>query len=258
VSLSSSPVGSARTALLLRWLGLTLVVLMLLQLAALLFSWNWSLEPFRQLFVDRLVGEAPMALIGLLLVLVAQRLQPAEGRTPLRWLSGVLAVLLTIAMVAAVPLSISAENALVEQAQQQDAAIGQQTMQLEMQKKQVNDPAFVDQLIAEAEKEGRIPADATAEQKQQKAREFIDAQIRRSCSRRSSSWPRPASAATWRCSSAASAAPAVLWCWRSPSRCWLWWPWPERARPAGRLAKLPEVAVGRISGFCLGSIQSQT
>lgn len=178
MSPSSSPVGSARTALLLRWLGLTLVVLMLLQLAALLFSWNWSLEPFRQLFVDRLVGEAPMALIGLLLVLVAQRLQAGEGRTPLRWLTGVLAALLTIAMVAAVPLSIGAENALVAQAQQQDAAIGQQTMQLEMQKKQINDPAFVDQLIAEAEKEGRIPADATAEQKQQKAREFIDAQIR--------------------------------------------------------------------------------
>ncbi len=178
MSSSSSPVGSARTALLLRWLGLTLVVLLLLQLAGLLFSWNWSLEPFRQLFVDRLVGEAPMALIGLLLVLVAQRLQAGEGRTPLRWLAGVLAVLLTIAMVAAVPLSIGAENALVAQAQQQDAAIGQQTMQLEMQKKQINDPAFVDQLIAEAEKEGRIPADATAEQKKQKAREFIDAQIR--------------------------------------------------------------------------------
>jgi hypothetical protein len=162
----------------LRWLGLTLVVLMGLQLFGLLLSWNWDLEPFRQLFIDRLVGEAPMALVGLLLMLTAQRLEDGGGRSPFRWLVGVLAALLALAMVAAVPLSISAENALVEQAQQQDAAIAQQSAQLEMQRQQVENPAFVDQLIAEAEKEGRIPASASAEEKKQKAREFIDTQIR--------------------------------------------------------------------------------
>jgi predicted NAD-dependent protein-ADP-ribosyltransferase YbiA (DUF1768 family) len=47
-----------------------------------------------------------------------------------------------------------------------------------MQRQQVESPAFVDQLIAEAEKEGRIPATASAEEKKQKAREFIDTQIR--------------------------------------------------------------------------------
>ncbi len=169
---------SGRLAPLLRWLGLTLVVLMGLQLFGLLLSWNWDLEPFRQLFIDRLVGEAPMALVGLLLMLTAQRLEDGGGRSPFRWLVGVLAALLALAMVAAVPLSISAENALVEQAQQQDAAIAQQSAQLEMQRQQVENPAFVDQLIAEAEKEGRIPASASAEEKKQKAREFIDTQIR--------------------------------------------------------------------------------
>jgi hypothetical protein len=173
---SSTP--SGRLAPLLRWLGLTLVVLMGLQLFGLLLSWNWDLEPFRQLFIDRLVGEAPMALVGLLLMLTAQRLEDGAGRSPFRWLVGVLAALLALAMVAAVPLSISAENALVEQAQQQDAAISQQAAQLEMQRQQVESPAFVDQLIAEAEKEGRIPATASAEEKKQKAREFIDTQIR--------------------------------------------------------------------------------
>ncbi|MBM5825128.1 MAG: hypothetical protein FJ054_07160 [Cyanobacteria bacterium M_surface_10_m2_119] len=174
--MSSTP--SGRLAPLLRWLGLTLVVLMGLQLFGLLLSWNWDLEPFRQLFIDRLVGEAPMALVGLLLMLTAQRLEDGAGRSPFRWLVGVLAALLALAMVAAVPLSISAENALVEQAQQQDAAISQQAAQLEMQRQQVESPAFVDQLIAEAEKEGRIPATASAEEKKQKAREFIDTQIR--------------------------------------------------------------------------------
>ncbi len=164
--------------MLLRWLGLTLVVLTALQLTALLVNWNWDLEPFRQVFLDRLVGEGPMALVGLLLMLIAQRLEGLPGRTPLRWLVGVLAGVLAIAMLVAVPLSLASESALAEEAQQQDAAIAQQAMQLEMQKQQVEDPGFVDQLIAEAEKEGRIPAGATAEVKQQRAREFIDSQIR--------------------------------------------------------------------------------
>jgi hypothetical protein len=169
---------SGRIPHLLRWLGLTLVVLMGLQLTALLLSWNWELEPFRQLFLDRLVGEAPMALVGLLLMLTAQRLEGPQGRTALHWLAGVLAILLAVAMAVSVPLSIEAEAALLAQAQQQDAAIAQQAAQLDLQRQQVDNPAFVDQLIAEAEKEGRIPASASREEKQQKAREFIDSQIR--------------------------------------------------------------------------------
>lgn len=151
---------------------------MVLQLTALLVNWNWDLEPFRQVFLDRLVGEGPMALVGVLLMLTAQRLDGVTGRTPLRWLVGVLAVVLAIAMVVAVPLSLNSEAALAREAEQQDAAIAQQTMQLEMQKQQVEDPGFVQQLIAEAEQEGRIPPGASEEEKTQRAREFIDSQIR--------------------------------------------------------------------------------
>lgn len=149
-----------------------------LQLIGLLLSWNWELEPFRQLFIDRLVGEAPMAFVGLVLMLMAQRLEGKDSRTPVRLLVGCLGALLAIAMVVAVPLSISAESDLLSQAQQQDAALAQQTQQLEAQKQQVADPGFINQLIAAAEKEGRIPAGATAQEKQQKAKEFIEAQIR--------------------------------------------------------------------------------
>ena len=53
---------------LLRWLGLTLVVLLGLQLLVLLGSWNWSEEGYRQLLMDRLVTQSPMALVGLLLM----------------------------------------------------------------------------------------------------------------------------------------------------------------------------------------------
>jgi hypothetical protein len=163
---------------LLRWLGLTLVVLMGLQLTALLVNWNWDLEPFRQVFLDRLVGEAPMALVGLLLMLIGQRLEGGSGRTPARVLAGVIAIVLAIAMLVAVPLSLASQSTLAAEAQQQDAAIAQQAMQLEMQKQQVENPGFVDQLIAEAEQEGRIPPEASDEEKKQRAQEFIDTQIK--------------------------------------------------------------------------------
>jgi hypothetical protein len=170
---------TGRLAPLLRWLGLTLVVLFGLQLLVLLASWNWALEPFRQVVVERLVGDAPMALVGLLLMLFGFRLdQVGSGRTALRWVVGVAAALLALAMVASVPVSISSAKVFAEQAQQAEAAIAQQAGQLEQQKRQVQDPAFIDQLIADAERQGRIPANASRELKQQKAREFIDSQIK--------------------------------------------------------------------------------
>ena len=50
---------------LLRWLGLTLVVLLGLQLLVLLGSWNWSEEGYRQLLMDKAwAEEAGMGWIG--------------------------------------------------------------------------------------------------------------------------------------------------------------------------------------------------
>lgn len=174
-----STASPGRLASLLRWLGLTLVVLFGLQVLALLASWNWSLDLFRQELVDRLVAEAPMALVGLLLMLFGARLdQQGPDRTPLRWITGVLAILLTLAMVAAVPLSIGSSRILAERVGQAEAAMAQQAQQLEMERKRVQDPAFLDQLIAEGERNGQIPADASPESKKQRAREVIDTQIK--------------------------------------------------------------------------------
>ncbi|MEB3333179.1 MAG: HpsJ family protein [Synechococcaceae cyanobacterium] len=174
-----STAAPGRLASLLRWLGITLVVLFVLQGLALLASWNWSLEPFRQVLVERLVGEAPMALVGLLLMLFGTRLdQQGPDRTPLRWFTGVLAVLLALVMVVMVPVSIDSSRSLAQQLSQAEAAMAQQAAQLEMQRKQVQDPAFVDRLIAEAERDGRIPAGASSALKQQKARDFIDTQVK--------------------------------------------------------------------------------
>lgn len=160
---------------LLRWLGLTLVVLLALQLLVLLGSWNWAEEGYRQLLMDRLVSQSPMALVGLVLMLFGSRLDhPAAGRTPLRWLVAVVSILLALAFVVAVPVSISGDRSLSEQADQQLAA---RKGQLAMARAQMDNPQVIDQLIAQAAQAGQIPADATPEQQQAAAKSFMQRQL---------------------------------------------------------------------------------
>ena len=160
---------------LLRWLGLTLVVLLALQLLVLLGSWNRAEEGYRQLLMDRLVSQSPMALVGLLLMLFGSRLDhPAAGRTPLRWLVAVVSILLALALVVAVPVSISGDRSLSEQADQQLAA---RKGQLAMARAQMDNPQVIDQLIAQAAQAGQIPADATPEQQQAAAKSFMQRQL---------------------------------------------------------------------------------
>jgi len=159
----------------LRWLGLTWVVLLALQLLVLLGSWNWAEEGYRQLLRDRLVSQSPMALVGLLLMLFGSRLDhPAAGRTPLRWLVAVVSILLALALVVAVPVSISGDRSLSEQADQQLAA---RKGQLAMARAQMDNPQVIDQLIAQAAQAGQIPADATPEQQQAAAKSFMQRQL---------------------------------------------------------------------------------
>ncbi|MFM7734156.1 MAG: hypothetical protein ACKO6F_12010, partial [Cyanobium sp.] len=96
---------SSRFSPLLRWMGITLVLLLLLQMLSVLILWDWGAEPFRQLVVERLINQAPMALVGLVLMVLSARLEDpsgSESRTPLLWtvciISGLLAVLLTASL----------------------------------------------------------------------------------------------------------------------------------------------------------------
>lgn len=161
---------------LLRWLGLTLVVLLALQLLVLLGSWNWGEEGYRQLLMDRLVTQSPMAFVGLVLMLFGSRLDhPAAGRTPLRWLVAVLSILLALAMLVAVPVSISGDRALSDQADQQLQA---RQAQLAAARSQMDNPEVIDQLIAQGEQAGQIPPTATFEEKQQAAKAFMERQLK--------------------------------------------------------------------------------
>jgi len=155
--------------------ALVLVVLLLLQMLAVLNLWDWGEEPFRQLVVERLITQSPMALVGLLLMYVSSRLEDGnESRTPLLWtvciISGLLAVLLT----ASLPVSFGGDQIMQQQSEQQLAA---KQGQLAMARQQSKDPALLQQLIKQAEATGQVPAGATEAQKLQSARSFVDRQL---------------------------------------------------------------------------------
>jgi hypothetical protein len=155
---------SDRFSPLLRWIGITLVVLTLLQMLAVLALWDWQAEPFRQLVVERLIKESPMALVGLLLMYLSGRLddQNSSRRSPLLWtvciLSGLMAVLLTSSL----PIVFGGDQLMQEETDQQLAA---KKGQLEMAREQSKNPEVLKQLLRQAEAAGQIPPGASEAQK---------------------------------------------------------------------------------------------
>ena len=170
---------SARFSAVLRWLGLTLVVLFALQFLVFLLSWTPQVETFRDVVVERVSAEAPMVLVGLLLMLIAGRVdQPRGGDTVHRWVIGLLGAAMALGMLSLVPLSVASQKSLEDQVQQAQPQIDQQAAQLEEQKKKVEDPKFVEEIVAQGVQTGQVPANLTAQQKQDVARNVIDNQIR--------------------------------------------------------------------------------
>jgi len=170
---SSASLG--RFSVLLRWLGLTLVLLLGLQLLALLSVNGWGEESFNQLLVERLVNQSPMALVGLLLVLFGSRLDsPQERFTPLRWVVCVISGLLAISMLVAIPVSISGDRTLTEQA---DQALTAKKGQVAMARTQMQNPQVIEQVVLQGERAGQIPPDAPEAQKKEAATRFINGQL---------------------------------------------------------------------------------
>lgn len=170
---------SGRLAPVLRWIGITLVVLLGLQLLVLFTGWNWSEESYRQLLVQVLVSQSPMALVGLVLMLLGARLDSATGeRTPLRLTTAVLSILLALTMLVAIPVTIGGDQDAVAQADQQLQA---GAAQLDMMRSQLASatPEALDQLVQQAEQAGQLPAQATPEQKRGLVRQLMDRQVKR-------------------------------------------------------------------------------
>lgn len=166
---------SGRFGTLLRWLGITLVVLLVLQLLAVLSVSNWGDESFRQLLATSLVTQSPMAFVGMLLMLIGQRLdEPVPGRTPLRWFVAVVSAVLALGLLLTIPVSISGDRAADDQANQ---ALLAQRGQLEMAKAQLENPQLIEQVVAQGVQAGQIPADASDADKKKAAQAFMNRQL---------------------------------------------------------------------------------
>jgi len=166
---------SGRFGTLLRWLGVTLVALLVLQLLAVLSVSNWGEESFRQLLATTLVTQSPMAFVGMLLMLIGQRLdEPVPGRTPLRWFVAVVSTVLALGLLVTIPVSISGDRAVSDQANQ---ALLAQRGQLEMAKAQLENPQVLEQVIAQGVQAGQISADASDADKKKAAQAFMNRQL---------------------------------------------------------------------------------
>ena len=163
-----------RLASLLRWLGLTMVLVLVLQMAAILVGSDWSVEATPPPITGPLVALAPLGFIGLLTCLIGSRLEnPQQQVTPLRVVVCAFSALLAIGMVVAVPMSLS--NGAGDLSKTQNLEQGRAAMKEARAFR--DDPEQVASLGEQLAQAGQLAADATDEDKLRAAKTMIDEQI---------------------------------------------------------------------------------
>ena len=170
-----SDTSTSRLAGLLRWIGGVLVILLGFELMAVLVANAWDQEAFRQLVVDTLISNGPMALIGLLLMLLASRLDfPAQRRSPLRWTVLVVGAFLSLAMFVAVPVTIGGNRLIQADA---DQAVNQKRGELERAESESKEPKLLEVLEGQLVQAGQVAADAKPEDKQAQVQALINQRL---------------------------------------------------------------------------------
>ena len=165
---------TGRLASLLRWLGLTMVLVLVLQMAAVLVGSDWSVEATPPPITGPLVALAPLGFIGLLTCLIGSRLEnPQQQVTPLRVVVCAFSALLAIGMVVAVPMSLS--NGAGDLSKTQNLEQGRAAMKEARAFR--DDPELVASLGEQLAQAGQLAADATDEDKLRAAKTMIDEQI---------------------------------------------------------------------------------
>ena len=163
-----------RFAPLLRWLGLTLIVVLVLQMAAVVVAIDWAGTSRPPQLTGPLVALAPLGFLGLLVTLIASRLEhPQQRQTPLRWVVCGFSALLAAGMIAAIPISLSSEAGDASQLQNLDQ--GRQALKEARQFRE--DEQQVEALGEQLAQAGQLAADATADDKRRAAEVMVDEQI---------------------------------------------------------------------------------
>ena len=151
-----------------------MVVVLVLQMAAVLSGVDWSDDTARPQVIGPLVAIAPMGFMGLLICLIGSRIDLPEQRfTSLRSIVCVLSALLTLGMVIAVPMSLGVNSAEGPAAQR----LEQLRQTLTDARRVREDDEQVKAIGEQLAQAGQLPADATAEDKLRAAETFVDTQI---------------------------------------------------------------------------------
>ena len=165
---------TGRFAPLLRWLGLTLVVILVLQMVAVLVGVDWSADAPRPQVTGPLVALAPLGFAGLLICLIGSRLDhPQQQRSPLRLLVAVFSALLALGMVIAVPMSM--DGGAGDVARLRNLEQGREA--LKDARAFRADEAQVTSLGEQLAQAGQLAADASDEDKLRAAETMVDDQI---------------------------------------------------------------------------------
>ena len=151
-----------------------MVLVLVLQMAAVLVGSDWSAEAIPPPIPGPLVALAPLGFIGLLTCLIGSRLEnPQQQVTPLRAVVCVLSALLAIGMLVAVPMSLNGGAGDLSQAQniERGRAAMKEARAFRDNPEQV---ASLGEQLAQA---GQLAADASKDDKQRAAETMIDEQI---------------------------------------------------------------------------------
>jgi non-homologous end joining protein Ku len=142
---------------------------------AVLMAKAWGEEAFHQLLVDTLLAHAPMALVGLLLMLVGSRLDfPAQGRSPLRWTVLVVGVLMSLSLFVAIPVQVGGNKLIQLEA---DRSVDQKRSEFEQAQQESQDPKLMEMLQAQLEQAGQVSAEAKPEDKKAQVQALIDQRL---------------------------------------------------------------------------------
>jgi len=163
-----------RFAPLLRWLGLTLIVVLVLQMAAVVVAIDWAETSRPPQLTGPLVALAPLGFLGLLVTLISSRLEhPQQRHTPLGWVVCGCSALLAAGMIAAIPMSLSSDAGDASLLQSLDQ--GRQAIKDARQFRE--DEQQVEALGEQLAQAGQLAADATDDDKRRAAEVMVDEQI---------------------------------------------------------------------------------
>ncbi len=177
--MSGKVLGSRRTARIspvFRWLGLTLVCLLFLEIGSLLIGGELSNQSSQHLAVERIVDQASMGFLGLMMMVLSLRFDNSHTKPErFRLLVGVLSISIAFVLLYVMTLAFSGNRSFAKTTNQ---FLQQKQIQLEALQIQRRSPEALADLGDQLVFAGQLSPAATSLEKQKAAQLFLTSQLR--------------------------------------------------------------------------------